>query len=290
MWTLQSITEPLQQHLEDVFNIFEFLYGQLNVDMRRCLLYATLFPEGYEIYNDYLVEGWKVQGFIHDVQGGNEILDIRDTGIHSLPIEIGQLKNLKCFRVSFPYNNAIADSPKNNILHCWKHKKLSVMISPDLIKKLHQLKELTIIVDPRDQSWKGIKDNIAKEVASLKHLTTLCFNFPGEASPSVYRTPPEASPSVNGHGIIFSQPLDYEYDIPLANLNHNHNHNNGEIQETSSSNSMTATARPLPPSDPSPLTWFSTVTHHSRLSVKKSQPTNPSALSPSTITNNGTNS
>ncbi|KAL7176785.1 hypothetical protein ACSBR2_030185 [Camellia fascicularis] len=457
VWTLQRTTDGPQQHLQEVFNIFEFLYGQLHVNMRKCLLYAALFPGGYEIYDDYLVEGWKVQGLIRDVQGGNgqtfedarlrgnyflkhltelsllarclkekyikmpelvrnlahrlypkeecqivveayteekewrdagrialmhnsllslpkkpecgklstlllqrndkleiipksffahmkklqildlyntgiellpsslfslidlkalylndcrrlaglsskiaklqnlEILDIRDTGIRSLPIEIGKLKNLKCFRVSFPYNDAIADSPdaiadspdatadspKNNILHCWKHKKPRVMIPPNLIKKLHQLEELTIIVDPKDQSWKGIASNIAEEVASLKHLTIR--RVPGEASPPVHGTPPEGLPSVNRHGIIPSQPPDYYKDIQLANLNHNRN--NGEIQEASSSNSMTAAARPLPPSDPSPSTWVSQVTHHSRLSVKKSQPTDPSALSPPVMTN-----
>ncbi|XP_028070127.1 probable disease resistance protein At1g61190 [Camellia sinensis] len=446
VWTLQQAIDGPQQHLQEVFNIFELLYGQLHVNMRRCLLYAALFPGGYEIYKDYLVEGWKVQGLIRDVQGGNgqtfedarirgdyflehltelsllakclkekyikmpelvrnqahhlypkeeecqivveacteekewrdagrialmhnrplslpkkpkcgklstlllqrnddleiipksffthmkklqildlyhtsikllppslfslidlkalylndcpclavlsskiaklqnlEILDIRETGIRSLPIEIGKLKNLKCFRVSFPYNDAIADSPETNILHCWKHKKPRVMIPPNLIRKLHLLEELTIIVDPKDQSWKGIADYIAEEVASLKHLTIR--RVPGQASPSVYGTPPEGSPSVNRHGIIRSQPLDCDKAIPLANLNHNHN--NGEIQEASSSNSMTAAARPLPPSDPSPSTWASQVTHHSRLSVKKSQPTDPNVLSPSIMTNNG---
>ncbi|KAF5942217.1 hypothetical protein HYC85_019859 [Camellia sinensis] len=71
VWTLQQAIDGPQQHLQEVFNIFELLYGQLHVNMRRCLLYAALFPGGYEIYKDYLVEGWKVQGLIRDVQGGN---------------------------------------------------------------------------------------------------------------------------------------------------------------------------------------------------------------------------
>ncbi|CAL5411731.1 unnamed protein product [Camellia sinensis] len=331
---LQSPTDSIQDNMQEVYNVLRLVYDKLSVDKRRCLRYVALFPRDHEIYDDYLVECWKVQGFIEVVQGKNvqsfreardeghnilknfedlsllercqrvkhlkmpeelrmlalmdfypneesckllvveeqteehppeenwkkahrislmcnklcslpkspkccklitlllqrnknlkripkpffahmsklkildlfrteiealppslfslinlqglylnscgclqvlsskiaklqnlEVLDIRCTGIQSLPVEIGQLNNLKCFRFS---------------LTTPKYDDQKVIIPRNLVMKLRQLEELTIIVGPgpMEQTWRSIVNDIAKEVASLEVLTTLCFHFP----------------------------------------------------------------------------------------------------------------
>ncbi|KAL7243143.1 hypothetical protein ACSBR1_015544 [Camellia fascicularis] len=353
---LQSPTESIQDNMQEVYKVLRLVYYGLSVDKRRCLRYVALFPRDHEIYDDYLVECWKVQGFIEVPQGKNsfrsardkghnilkhfedlsllercqrvkhlkmpedlrmlaltdfypneesckllvveeqteehppeenwkkahrislmcnklcslpkspkcrklitlllqrnknlkripkpffahmsklkildlfqteiealppslfslinlqglylnscgrlkvlsskiaklqnlEVLDIRCTGIQSLPVEIGQLNNLKCFRFSLVCNDSDSQTTsKYDILQFWKRKKQKVIIPRNLVKKLRQLEELTIIVGPMEQTWRSIVDDIAKEVASLEVLTTLCFHFPDVESLATFIT------------------------------------------------------------------------------------------------------
>ncbi|XP_059655102.1 probable disease resistance protein At4g27220 [Cornus florida] len=101
------------------------------------------------------------------------VLDIRSTGIDSLPNEIGELYGtLRCFRVSFRYDatsTSTTPTPER------------VLIPSNVIKRLCSLEELTIFVDPREQSWnESIVDNIAMEMGSLRLLSSLCFYFPSQ--------------------------------------------------------------------------------------------------------------
>uniref|UniRef100_A0A2N9FDV2 Uncharacterized protein n=1 Tax=Fagus sylvatica TaxID=28930 RepID=A0A2N9FDV2_FAGSY len=98
-----------------------------------------------------------------------EILDLRCTGLLTLPEELAHLTCLKCLRVSFKQNFG---SP-NHI-----NGQLEEMIPSNVIASLSSLQELSIDVDFRNQSWDHIVDRVAEEVASLKALTSLCFYFP----------------------------------------------------------------------------------------------------------------
>uniref|UniRef100_A0A2N9IGS5 AAA+ ATPase domain-containing protein n=1 Tax=Fagus sylvatica TaxID=28930 RepID=A0A2N9IGS5_FAGSY len=88
-----------------------------------------------------------------------EVLDIRDTKINHFPIQIGHLIQLKCLRMSLS-NFGIVEFRQN------------------VFSSLSLLEELQIDVDPNNRSWKAIVKAITKEVATLKHLTSLSICFP----------------------------------------------------------------------------------------------------------------
>ena len=98
-----------------------------------------------------------------------EILDLRCTGILTLPEQLAQLTGLKCLRVSFKQN-----------FGCPNHinGQQEEMIPSNVIASLSSLQELSIDVNFKNQIWNQIVDRVAEEVASLEALTSLCFYFP----------------------------------------------------------------------------------------------------------------
>ncbi|KAM4105833.1 hypothetical protein ACB094_04G023100 [Castanea mollissima] len=98
-----------------------------------------------------------------------EILDLRSTGILTLPEQLAQLRSLKCLRVSFKQN-----------FGCPNHinGQQEEMIPSNVIASLSSLQELSIDVNFKNQIWNQIVDRVAEEVASLEALTSLCFYFP----------------------------------------------------------------------------------------------------------------
>ena len=99
-----------------------------------------------------------------------EILDLRGTGILSLPKVLAQMTGLKCLRVSFKEQNFGCTNHING------HRP--EMIPSRVIENLSSLQELSIDVDFKNQIWNQIVDRVATEVATLKELTSLCFYFP----------------------------------------------------------------------------------------------------------------
>ncbi|MBA0576324.1 hypothetical protein Golob_028145, partial [Gossypium lobatum] len=100
-----------------------------------------------------------------------EILDIRQTSLYSLPVEIGELFNLKCLRVSFTedvgnYNPVEEAMP---------------MIPSRVIERLSNLEELSIDVSHSSSRYQNAAE-IIREISELEELTTLCFFFPEMAS------------------------------------------------------------------------------------------------------------
>ncbi|XP_027166647.1 disease resistance protein At4g27190-like [Coffea eugenioides] len=104
-----------------------------------------------------------------------EILDIRDTGLQSLPTEVALLVKLRCLRVSFVYNPLIASYSGD---HNNEDNQPRQIIPHNVIGLLYHLEELTIIVDPREQSWNDVVTSVVEEITNLESLTTLFIYFP----------------------------------------------------------------------------------------------------------------
>ncbi|KAH6761158.1 hypothetical protein C2S51_018107 [Perilla frutescens var. frutescens] len=101
-----------------------------------------------------------------------EFIDICRTLIPSLPKEIKCMVDLRCLRVSFPVKR------RNHNSKGKEAEDLDTIIPSGIISKLKKLEELSI-----DTTFKFVEaEGLAEEMASLKYLTTLCFNFPNVSS------------------------------------------------------------------------------------------------------------
>ncbi|KAI6678988.1 hypothetical protein NL676_039784 [Syzygium grande] len=97
---------------------------------------------------------------LHEALVHLEVLDIRRTGIISLPIQVGSLTHMRCLRMSL--SNCGAGNP----------------VSAKVISSISLLEELIIDVDP-NTSWSDqVMRTITEEVSTLTRLTSLTFSFP----------------------------------------------------------------------------------------------------------------
>ncbi|XP_075675291.1 disease resistance protein At4g27190-like [Castanea sativa] len=66
------------QGMDELIEILQYCYKDLECkDQKDCFLYGALYPEECEVYIDYLLECWRAEGFIYDV---NEFRDARGRG------------------------------------------------------------------------------------------------------------------------------------------------------------------------------------------------------------------
>ncbi|KAF8019436.1 hypothetical protein BT93_G0196 [Corymbia citriodora subsp. variegata] len=66
------------QGMDEVLEFLKFCYEDLDgEDKKVCFLYGALFPEDSDIFVNYLMECWKAEGFLPNV---NEFRDARDRG------------------------------------------------------------------------------------------------------------------------------------------------------------------------------------------------------------------
>ncbi|KAB2067405.1 hypothetical protein ES319_A09G224200v1 [Gossypium barbadense] len=54
--------EPLEP-LEEVYKAFKLVYEKLSEEMKPCLLYWAVFPAGYEIFRDHIIDCWRAEQF-----------------------------------------------------------------------------------------------------------------------------------------------------------------------------------------------------------------------------------
>ncbi|XP_057976434.1 disease resistance protein At4g27190-like isoform X3 [Malania oleifera] len=97
-----------------------------------------------------------------------EVLDLEGTEIIDLPGEIRNLTKLKCLKVSF-----------YGYMNCGKKSEQSrTMIPRWVISSLWKLEELCIDVNPDDERWHIIVENVMEEICCLQRLGFLKFYFP----------------------------------------------------------------------------------------------------------------
>ncbi|KAL7145417.1 hypothetical protein ABFS83_07G082500 [Erythranthe nasuta] len=103
-----------------------------------------------------------------------EFLDICGTSIPSLPQEISSMCDLRCLRASSS-SRACNQNSKVEDVH-------QLIIPLKVISKLKRLEELSIDACFHSQRLIDVANELAMEMAGLKYLTTLRFNFPNVKS------------------------------------------------------------------------------------------------------------
>ncbi|KAK8556114.1 hypothetical protein V6N13_070183 [Hibiscus sabdariffa] len=61
---LRSPTMEPQEQLEEVYKAFKLVYEKLSEEMKPCLLYWAVFPAGYEIFRDHIIDCWRAEQFL----------------------------------------------------------------------------------------------------------------------------------------------------------------------------------------------------------------------------------
>ncbi|KAK6945528.1 NB-ARC [Dillenia turbinata] len=93
--------------MDKILNFLRFCYDDLKSnDRKSCFLYGALYPEGYEIYIDHLVECWRAEGLIDFVSSftmarsrGLTILeDLTDVSLFEKSQKVGYIKMNKIIR------------------------------------------------------------------------------------------------------------------------------------------------------------------------------------------------
>ena len=120
-----------------VFASLKLSYIYLKDHLKECFTFCSIFPKGYKINKDYLIEQWMAHGFIklkneelaHDI--GNEYFDaLMKAGFLQSPVETWPEKSVECdmhdlihdlTRYILQYE-VMASLPKNMTTHNWSQK------------------------------------------------------------------------------------------------------------------------------------------------------------------------
>lgn len=60
---LRSPSGEQGQELEDFYRVFKLVCDKLEAEKKLCLLYWAVFPTGYEVPRDYIIECWRAEHF-----------------------------------------------------------------------------------------------------------------------------------------------------------------------------------------------------------------------------------
>ncbi|GKU99880.1 hypothetical protein SLEP1_g12660 [Rubroshorea leprosula] len=106
------------------------------------------------------------------------LLDLDETQIADLPKEIGELSNLEILRLSL-----------DGYMNCGKQLQGNVLIHPGTIKRLSQLMELKIGVNPDNEDWNAVEEVVVEEACSLERLELLMLYLPNHRQRLISRVP-----------------------------------------------------------------------------------------------------
>ncbi|GKU99887.1 hypothetical protein SLEP1_g12667 [Rubroshorea leprosula] len=124
------------------------LFSLKELSLRHCKLFMELSPQVGQLYNLVL-------------------LDLDETQIVELPKEIGKLSNLEILRLSL-----------DGYVNCGKQLQQNLLIHPGTIKRLSQLIELKIDVNPENEDWNAVEEVVVEEICSLERLQHLVLYLP----------------------------------------------------------------------------------------------------------------
>ncbi|KAK3204290.1 hypothetical protein Dsin_018336 [Dipteronia sinensis] len=88
--TLSQLRSPSmepKQELEEVYNSFKLVCDKLDSYKLACLLYWAIFPSGYELHQDYIIECWRAEQFFPLLR---KLGEARDRGHYILNEFVGK--------------------------------------------------------------------------------------------------------------------------------------------------------------------------------------------------------
>ncbi|KAK6255486.1 hypothetical protein SCA6_016791 [Theobroma cacao] len=197
--------EPLEP-LEEVYKAFKIIYERLTEEMKPCLLYWAVFPAGYEIFRDHIIDCWRAEKFFLSLRKlpktrdrGHAILDefLRKSLLekgrkwgHFKMYEYFQRVALRIANLEENFNFFVTED-ENIIEEEWERARRVSLIRVRLstLPKRPQccgiltllLRESSLTEFPREFFGYIRYQNaaeIAREMSELEELTTLCFFFP----------------------------------------------------------------------------------------------------------------
>ncbi|XVF65782.1 hypothetical protein PTKIN_Ptkin09bG0278000 [Pterospermum kingtungense] len=65
---LRSPTMEPKEQLEEVYKAFKLVYEKLSKEVKPCLLYWAVFPAGYEIFRDHIIDCWRSEQFFSSLR------------------------------------------------------------------------------------------------------------------------------------------------------------------------------------------------------------------------------
>ncbi|KAJ0091944.1 hypothetical protein Patl1_26719 [Pistacia atlantica] len=72
---LRSPSSEPKQEFEEVYKFFKLVCDKLHLEKRTCLLYWAIFPAGYELHQDYIVDCWRAEQFFMHLEKLGEARD-----------------------------------------------------------------------------------------------------------------------------------------------------------------------------------------------------------------------
>ncbi|GMI80509.1 hypothetical protein HRI_001720200 [Hibiscus trionum] len=135
--------KALPDSLANLFALKELL-------LRRCELFMKLSPQVGKL--DKLEE-----------------LDLDETEIMSVLIDVGKLVKLRVLKVSIYGHTNFS-----------KRKQLqsNIVLHPEMVSNVSRLIELSIVVDPSDKWWHELAEEVVKGACNLVGLRSLCLYLP----------------------------------------------------------------------------------------------------------------